>query len=269
MTIAWQFTSTAFLGLNTPILSIEADIRAGLPQIQLVGLSESRGKAIRERVRAALLNSGFTVPDRRITINLSPADLPTDHPGYDLPIALALLAASNQLPDSIDQTVSQPICALGELRLDGRVLPVPGLLLTAKSCLERDQPFISGADALPALVRGIKHFRLDHLANLKDPAFWSAPSSTFLKPTDQTLGPFEAVNRVAAHRQLQAIRDQPLGKLGLLTAALGGHHLLLCGPPGSGKTMLAQAILPLLPPLTQAHAWKLPVYGQSVLSSRA
>ena len=83
-----------------------------LPQIQLVGLSETRGKAIRERVRAALLNSGFTVPDRRITINLSPADLPTDHPGYDLPIALALLAASNQLPDSIDQTVSQPICAL-------------------------------------------------------------------------------------------------------------------------------------------------------------
>ena len=119
----------------------------GLPQIQLVGLSESRGKAIRERVRAALLNSGFTVPDRRITINLSPADLPTDHPGYDLPIALALLAASNQLPDSIDQTVSQTLCASGELRLDGRVLPVPGLLLTAKSCLERDQPFISGADA--------------------------------------------------------------------------------------------------------------------------
>ena len=123
MTITWQFTSTAFLGLNTPVPSIEADIRAGLPQIQLVGLSESRGKAIRERVRAALLNSGFTVPDRRITINLSPADLPTDHSGYDLPIALALLAASNQLPDCIDQTVHQPICALGELRLDGRVLP--------------------------------------------------------------------------------------------------------------------------------------------------
>jgi hypothetical protein len=100
------------------------------------------------------------------------------------------------------------------------VLPVPGLLLTAKSCLERGQPLISGADALPALVRGIKHFRLDHLANLKDPAFWSAPSSAFLNPADQTLEPFEAVDRVAAHRQLQAIRDQPLGKLGLLTASL-------------------------------------------------
>ena len=111
MTITWQFTSTAFLGLNTPVLSIEATFV--LSQIQLVGRSES--KAIRERVRAALLNSGFTVPDRRITINLSPADLPTDHPGYDLPIALALLAASNQLPDSIDQTVNQPICALEEL----------------------------------------------------------------------------------------------------------------------------------------------------------
>ena len=114
MTITWQFTSTAFLGLNTPVLSIEADIRAGLPQIQLVGLSESRGKHSRASARRPL-NSVFTVPDRRITINLSPADLPTDHPGYDLPIALALLAASNQLPDSIDQTVNQPICALGEL----------------------------------------------------------------------------------------------------------------------------------------------------------
>ena len=128
MTVSWQFTSTAFLGLNTPILSVEADIRAGLPQMQLVGLSEARGKAIRERVRAALLNSGFTVPDRRITINLSPADLPTDHHGYDLPIALALLAASNQLPepinDPMNQPKNQPICALGELRLDGRVLQV-------------------------------------------------------------------------------------------------------------------------------------------------
>ena len=147
-------------------------------------------------MRAALLNSGFTVTDRRITINISPADLPTDHPGYDLPIALALLAASNQLPDSIDQTVNQPICALGELRLDGRVLPVPGLLLTAKSCLERGQPFISGADALPALVRGIKHFRLDHLANLKTPRFGPLRPPP-LNPADQTLGPFEAVNRVA------------------------------------------------------------------------
>ena len=92
--------TTAFLGLDTPQLNVEADIRPGLPQIQIVGLSEARGKAIRERVRAALLNCGFKVPDQRITINLSPTDLPTDHPGYDLPIALALLARSQQLPKS-------------------------------------------------------------------------------------------------------------------------------------------------------------------------
>ncbi len=92
--------TTAFLGLDTPQLNVEADIRPGLPQIQIVGLSAARGKAIHERIRAEPLNCGFKVPDQRITINLSPADLPMDLPGYDLPIGLALLARSQQLPKS-------------------------------------------------------------------------------------------------------------------------------------------------------------------------
>ncbi len=227
--------STAFLGLDTPQLNVEADIRPGLPQIQIVGLSETRGKAIRERVRAALLNCGFKVPDQRITINLSPTDLPTDHPGYDLPIALALLARSQQLPKS----ALADYCALGELRLDGSILPVPGLLLTAKACQESGQPLVCASTSFPSYLTNLRHVSLDHLSDLRTPSSLqpaSKPSTRGGAHADQNRS--QSMTQVAG-QQLHAIRDQPLGKLGLLTAALGGHHLLLCGPPGSGKTMLA------------------------------
>ena len=207
--------STAFLGLDTPLLHVEADIRPGLPQMQIVGLSESRGKAIRERVRAALLNCGFKVPDQRITVNLSPADLPTDHPGYDLPIALALLATSQQLPaHSLGE-----ICALGELRLDGSILPVPGLLLTARACHKRHQPLVSAKTTIPRSLSQLRHIQIDHLSQLRSPSnlIPIQPTPTADRHRDQ--GSVVDSSATLARRQLQAVRDQPLGKLGLLTAA--------------------------------------------------
>jgi magnesium chelatase family protein len=238
--------SRAQMGLHAPAVSVEVHLSGGLPALNIVGLPETAVRESKDRVRSALLNAGYEFPLKRITINLAPADLPKEGARFDLPIALGILAASGQVPlDALDG-----VECVGELALDGSLRPLRGALPTALAAASAGRelllPAASAAEAAlaaSATVRGASALR-EVCAHLRDgpplPA-WESP-------------PLPLIQRLEAQPDLSEVRGQLLAKRALEVAAAGGHHLLYLGAPGSGKSMLAQRLLPLLPPMQAGEA---------------
>ncbi|MEI6031044.1 MAG: YifB family Mg chelatase-like AAA ATPase [Synechococcaceae cyanobacterium ELA739] len=241
-------SGAALRGLEAVEVSVEVDIAPGLPGLQLVGLPDAAVQEARERVRAAIRNSGLKVPLTRVVVSLAPADLRKAGPSFDLPIALGLLVASKQLaPEQI-----QGIWSAAELGLDGSLRPIRGVLALAMAARAADArglvvPAANAAEA--ALVEGLPVWGARNLAEviavLQDPAQVPRASAACVQiPCGG--GP-----------DLVDVRGQPHGRRALEIAAAGGHHLLLVGAAGSGKTMLARRLPGLLPPLEPLESLEL------------
>jgi magnesium chelatase family protein len=243
-----RVASRAQLGLSAPRVEVEVHLGAGLPVFSIVGLPATAVKESKDRVRAALQNSGFEFPAGRITVNLSPADIPKEGCRYDLPIALGILLASSQLETSHDPLARSEF--YGELGLAGELKPIKGVLLAAAHASRDGHRVVVPLENLgearlvaPAAARGAAT-----LLGVCDLIVSRAPACEELSSPDSLATLPDAMPDLAD------VRGQASGKRALIVAAAGGHSILLIGPPGTGKSMLAQRLPGLLPALAGDEA---------------
>ena len=231
--------SVAFQGVDVVPVEVQAQVSAGLPAFNVVGLPDKAVAESRERVRAAIHSMGLSLPAKRITVNLAPADLAKEGSHFDLPIALALLSAMGVIAND----ALEHYYAMGEVALDGHLQAVNGVLPAAMGASARDFGLICPAEngteaawagdigilAAPHLLALINHFK---------------GSQVLHAPQAETLPP------IAPKVDLSEVRGQETAKRVLEIAAAGGHNLLMCGPPGAGKSMLAACLPGILPPMS-------------------
>jgi len=243
MSLATTYCRAA-LGIDAPPVTIETHLANGLPAFNIVGLPEKAVQESRDRVRSALINSGFEFPARRITVNLAPADIPKQGSRFDLAIAIGILVASRQLPaERLDD-----LELVGELTLAGRVHPVTGVLPIAIACAGQGRQLVvpqkNAGEA--ALVHSLEVFAIDTLLQLC--AYLRGEAS--LTP----VAPPAPSRESHTGLDLAEVRGQAQARRALEIAAAGRHNLLMQGPPGTGKSMLAARLPGILPPLTDKEA---------------
>jgi magnesium chelatase family protein len=244
MSLAHVYTR-ALVGINAPLVTVEVHLSNGLPALSIVGLPEAAVKESRDRVRSAIINSGFEFPNRRLTINLAPADLPKEGGRFDLPIALGILAASGQ----IDREILQSYEFAGELSLGGTLQRISGVLPSLLKAGTDDRmsviPQPNAAEAL--LVKNTTTYTASHLLEI-----------TRHLSGDETLRPLDSneENHIKSKYDvdMSEVHGQPLARRALEIAAAGQHSLIFIGPPGTGKSMLAERLPTIMPHMSEAEA---------------
>jgi magnesium chelatase family protein len=237
--------SGAVLGVDAYPVRVEVDLARGLPSMSVVGLPQGAVREARERVMAALVNSGFRVPPGRVTVNLAPADVPKNGTAFDLPIALALLAAAGEFAES-----DRPdTCCVGELGLDGTIRPVHGVLAVALMCSSSGVRTLVVPEGNAAEVVAIQDVEMRRARTLREVVRFLDGGVL------PAVGPAPRVGREFVDLpDFSDVRGQETARRALEIASAGAHNILMLGPPGAGKSMMARRIPSILPPLTREEA---------------